>query len=203
MESYFDHIQKIVIIGDSGVGKSCLIYRYIYDNFDIDTTTTIGVDFEIKVVNIDGKIVKVQIWDTAGQEKFRTIGAGIYRNANGIILAYDVTNLTSFENLKLWIYEINIYGNNFSLMLVGNKTDKENERMVSYEMGQEFADELKIPFFETSPKSGSNVKYAFDKLISDNIKKDRYIKEDKDKIILDRTEESFVSKMTKLKCCNY
>jgi len=126
-----DYFFKILLIGDSGVGKSCLLLRFADDSWTDTHISTIGVDFKIKTLNIDGKTIKLQIWDTAGQERFRTITSSYYRGAQGIILVYDCTDQESFANVKQWMGEIDRYAcENVNKLLVGNKTDLVNEKVV-------------------------------------------------------------------------
>jgi len=158
----FDFLYKLLIIGDSGVGKSCLLLRFADDIFTDSFISTIGVDFKIKTIDIDGAIVKLQIWDTAGQERFRTITSSYYRGAHGIIVVYDVTEQKSFTNITKWLKEIDTFaGPLVQKVLVGNKCDMANERVVSTESGKELATKLNIPFVETSAKDSVNVENAF------------------------------------------
>ncbi|KAA0152792.1 hypothetical protein FNF27_06561 [Cafeteria roenbergensis] len=156
----YDFLFKLVLIGDSGVGKSCLLLRFSDDNFVDSFISTIGVDFRFKSVKIDSKNVKLQIWDTAGQERFKTITAAYYRGADGIILVYDVTNRESFDSIRKWVREVDRYASQHCKLLVANKSDRE-DRKVSVEEGEALAEELGMPFIETSAKSANNVKAAF------------------------------------------
>ncbi|KAL3499680.1 hypothetical protein ACH5RR_038773 [Cinchona calisaya] len=157
-----DYLFKLLLIGDSGVGKSCLLLRFADDSYLESYISTIGVDFKIRTVEQDGKTIKLQIWDTAGQERFRTITSSYYRGAHGIIVVYDVTDQESFNNVKQWLNEIDRYASeNVNKLLVGNKCDLESQRVVSYDTAKTFADEIGIPFMETSAKSATNVEQAF------------------------------------------
>merc|ERR1712196_115856 len=157
-ESEYDFLFKLLLIGDSGVGKSCLLLRFADDTYTETYISTIGVDFKIRTVEIDGKVIKLQIWDTAGQERFRTITSSYYRGAHGIIVVYDVTDEESFNNVKTWLSEIDRYANeNVNKLLVGNKCDMVTKKVVDTETAKAFADELGIPFLETSAKSAANV----------------------------------------------
>ncbi|XP_020594482.1 ras-related protein RIC1-like, partial [Phalaenopsis equestris] len=130
--------------------------------------STIGVDFKIRTVEQDGKTIKLQIWDTAGQERFRTITSSYYRGAHGIIVVYDVTDQESFNNVKQWLNEIDRYAtDSVNKLLVGNKCDLTDERVVAYEAGKALADEVGIPFLETSAKDATNVEQAFMKMTSE------------------------------------
>jgi len=158
----YDYLYKLLIIGDSGVGKSCLLLRFADDIFTDSFISTIGVDFKIKTVDIDGCKIKLQIWDTAGQERFRTITSSYYRGAHGIIVVYDVTEQKSFTNVMKWLKEIDTFaGPQVQKLLVGNKCDMESSRTVSAETGKEMANKLEIPFVETSAKDSLNVDTAF------------------------------------------
>ncbi|CAR25406.1 GTP-binding protein YPT1 [Lachancea thermotolerans] len=162
MNSEYDYLFKLLLIGDSGVGKSCLLLRFSDDTYTNDYISTIGVDFKIKTVELDGKTVKLQIWDTAGQERFRTITSSYYRGAHGIIIVYDVTDHDSFNDVKMWLQEIDRYATAGVLkLMVGNKSDLQDKRMVEYDVAKEFADSLQIPFLETSALDSSNVEEAF------------------------------------------
>jgi Ras-related protein Rab-1A len=150
------------LIGDSGVGKSCLLLRFADDTYTESYISTIGVDFKIRTLELDGKTIKLQIWDTAGQERFRTITSSYYRGAHGIIVVYDVTDQESFNNVKQWMNEIDRYANDkVNKMLVGNKCDLTSKKVVDAAVAKEFADQLGIPFLETSAKSAANVEQAF------------------------------------------
>jgi Ras-related protein Rab-1A len=158
----YDYLFKLVLIGDSGVGKSCLLLRFADDAFTESYISTIGVDFRFRTVKIDQKTVKLQIWDTAGQERFRTITSAYYRGADGIIMVYDVTSQDSFDHVNDWLKEVNRYASEGTCkLLVGNKSDRSTDKVVTAEQAKEFADDLGIAFLETSAKSAQNVEEAF------------------------------------------
>jgi len=156
---------KVLIIGQSGVGKSSLLLRFTDDVFDPDQPATIGVDFKVKTLDVDGNLVKLAIWDTAGQERFRTLTPSYYRGAQGAILVYDVNSRPSFDRLEAWINELNNYStkSNIIKMLVGNKIDK--DRVVSREEGLQFARRHTMLFIEASAKSKEGVQCAFEELV--------------------------------------
>uniref|UniRef100_A0A0M3ICE7 Ras-related protein Rab-1A n=1 Tax=Ascaris lumbricoides TaxID=6252 RepID=A0A0M3ICE7_ASCLU len=130
---YSDYLFKLLLIGDSGVGKSCLLLRFADDTYTESYISTIGVDFKIRTIELDGKTIKLQIWDTAGQERFRTITSSYYRGAHGIIVVYDITDQESFNNVKQWLQEIDRYAcENVNKLLVGNKCDLTSKRAVEY-----------------------------------------------------------------------
>merc|ERR1712230_82195 len=164
----YDFLIKLLLIGDSGVGKSCCLLRFSEDSFTPSFITTIGIDFKIRTIELDGKRVKLQIWDTAGQERFRTITTAYYRGAMGILLVYDVTDERSFNNIRTWFSNVEQHATEgVNKILIGNKCDWEDRRVVSTERGQQLADELGIPFLEVSAKSNINVEKAFFSLASD------------------------------------
>ncbi|XP_019763787.2 ras-related protein Rab-35 isoform X1 [Dendroctonus ponderosae] len=177
----YDHLFKLLIIGDSGVGKSSLLLRFSDNTFTGSYITTIGVDFKIKTVNIDGQKVKLQIWDTAGQERFRTITSTYYRGTHGVVIVYDVTNGETFANVKRWLHEIDqncevvnrvlgesrsfsswvVLRRSFRPISVGNKNDTPDRKVVLTEDAQRFADTMNIKLFETSAKDNINVEEMF------------------------------------------
>lgn len=159
----FDYLIKLLLIGDSGVGKSCLLLRFSEDSFTSSFITTIGIDFKIKKLLLNDKWVKLQMWDTAGQERFRTITSAYYRGAMGILLVYDITDEASFNNIRNWMKNIEEHASdNVDKILVGNKSDMaEERRAVSYNSGKALADEYGIPFLETSAKDNVNVEQVF------------------------------------------
>ncbi|KAI0085953.1 P-loop containing nucleoside triphosphate hydrolase protein [Irpex rosettiformis] len=162
MPEGYDYLFKLLLIGDSGVGKSCLLLRFAEDAFTDSYLSTIGVDFKIRTIELDGKTVKLQIWDTAGQERFRTIAAAYYRGAHGIIVVYDVTDGESYEHIKSWLTEIDRYATEgVHKLLVGNKADLAERRVVQHGAAQEFAAQLDIPLLETSAKTAAGVEDAF------------------------------------------
>ncbi|GFW92887.1 ras-related protein Rab-18 [Trichonephila clavipes] len=157
---------KILIIGESDVGKSSLLLRFTDDVFDPGLAATIGVDFKVKTVSVDGNKAKLAIWDTAGSERFRTLTPSYYRGAQGAILVYDVSNRQSFQKLDQWLYELETYSTrtNIVKMLVGNKIDKEN-RAVSREEGMKYARKHSMLFIEASAKTCDGVQCAFEELV--------------------------------------
>eukprot|EP01006_Ploeotia_vitrea_P051263 TRINITY_DN67542_c7_g3_i1.p1 TRINITY_DN67542_c7_g3~~TRINITY_DN67542_c7_g3_i1.p1 ORF type:complete len:403 (+),score=53.06 TRINITY_DN67542_c7_g3_i1:93-1211(+) len=158
----YDWLFKLLLVGDSGVGKSMLLLRFADDTFTDSYIPTIGVDFKIRTVDIDNKMVKLQMWDTAGQERFKTITSSYYRGAHGIMLVYDVTDRVTFDNIKGWLDEIDKYAvENVKKVLIGNKSDRNGDRQVTYAEGQELADKLGIPFVESSAKHSMDVEKAF------------------------------------------
>eukprot|EP00933_Yihiella_yeosuensis_P076712 TRINITY_DN8660_c0_g1_i1.p1 TRINITY_DN8660_c0_g1~~TRINITY_DN8660_c0_g1_i1.p1 ORF type:complete len:236 (-),score=32.15 TRINITY_DN8660_c0_g1_i1:325-951(-) len=163
-----DYLFKILLLGDSGVGKSNLLLRYVDDIYKSDLGATIGVDFKICSRMIDDKLVKMQIWDTAGQERFRTITISYYRGSHGILVVYDVTDRNSFEHVRSWMQEIQKYTDEgANVILVGNKVDLHSKRVVTSDEGAELAEELGIRFIETSARNAHNIEHMFEWLARD------------------------------------
>jgi len=163
--STYDYIVKVLIIGNTRVGKSSIVLRFADAKFEPSFITTIGVDFRTKVLNIDNKSIKLYVWDTAGQERFRTITTAYYRNAMGVLLVYDITDIESFEGCQRWLKNIQTHASeDIVIVLVGNKTDFEDKRVISYEQGSSLAEKIGCSFFETSAKTGINVAEAFQAL---------------------------------------
>ncbi|XP_076588218.1 ras-related protein Rab-8B-like [Chaetodon auriga] len=162
MAKTYDYLFKLLLIGDSGVGKTCLLFRFSEDSFNTTFISTIGIDFKIRTIELDGKRVKLQIWDTAGQERFRTITTAYYRGAMGIMLVYDICNEKSFENIKNWIRNIEEHASSdVEKMVLGNKCDMTDRRQVSKDRGEKLAIDYGVKFLETSAKSSLNVEEAF------------------------------------------
>ncbi|KAH8367228.1 hypothetical protein KR084_009064 [Drosophila pseudotakahashii] len=161
----FDYMFKLLIIGNSSVGKTSFLFRYADDSFTSAFVSTVGIDFKVKTVFRHDKRVKLQIWDTAGQERYRTITTAYYRGAMGFILMYDVTNEDSFNSVQDWVTQIKTYSwDNAQVILVGNKCDMEDQRVISFERGRQLADQLGVEFFETSAKENVNVKVSSNRL---------------------------------------
>ena len=158
---------KILILGDSKVGKSCFLTRYADNTYKEDYLSTIGMDYKIKNYELeDGRIIKLYIWDTAGQDKFRSITSNFYKGADGIILIYDITDRKTFNSVRNWINNIQEEApDKVALVLAGNKVDDEKNREVQESQGKKIADEYSLPFFECSAKSDINVTQTFDALI--------------------------------------
>ena len=158
-----DAVYKILLLGDSEVGKSCFLMRYADNVFVENYITTIGLDYKLKYVQLEnGEKIKVQLWDTAGQDRYRTIAKNYYKGSHGILLLYDVTKINSFENIREWIQNIKeeVYEKAI-IFLIGNKIDKTGERKITTEQGKNLAAEYNMPFFEASAKSGENVDEVF------------------------------------------
>jgi Ras-related protein Rab-6A len=158
---------KIVFLGDQNVGKTSIITRFIYDTFDDTYQATIGIDFFSKVMSIDNKLYRLQLWDTAGLERFRSLIPSYIRNSNVAAIVYDITDRESFENVNKWVEDVRAErGNEVIMMLVGNKNDLNATRVVSFEQGEQKAKEFGMEFVETSAKTGFNIKSLFHKVVA-------------------------------------
>ncbi|ERN20073.1 hypothetical protein AMTRI_Chr11g101370 [Amborella trichopoda] len=164
----YDYLFKIVLIGDSGVGKSNLLSRFTRNEFCLESKSTIGVEFATRTLLVEGKTVKAQIWDTAGQERYRAITSAYYRGALGALLVYDVTKPQTFENASRWLKELRDHADsNIVVMLVGNKTDLRHLRGVATEDAQGFAEREGLSFLETSALESTNVERAFQSILGE------------------------------------
>ena len=174
----FNYLLKYIIIGDSAVGKSNILTQYVYEKFSEEFQSTLGVEFAAKNAVIDNKIYRIQIWDTAGTESFRSITRAYYKNSVCAFIVYDITKRETFENVQVWLDDIkNQCPQTVLLVLVGNKLDLENERQISYEEGESFAQKNNMYFFETSAKTGVNIENLFLKsaeTINERIQEDFY-----------------------------
>lgn len=159
----YDLACKVMLLGDSGVGKTCLLVRFKDGAFLSGAfISTVGIDYRNKIVEIDQTKVKLQIWDTAGQERFRSVTHAYYRDSHALLLLYDITSKSSFDNIRAWLSEIHDYApENVVVMLLGNKADRSGERMIKKEEGETLAKEHNVAFMETSAKTGMNVDLAF------------------------------------------
>ena len=204
----YEQLYKIIIIGDSGVGKSNILGRYLHNEFKHDTKSTVGVEFGSKQLKVDGVNIKLQIWDTAGEERYRAITSAYYKGSKGCFIVYDITSEISFENVEKWYEEIRKSAEKeISIILVGNKCDLENERKVSIELGQSKAKNLNCPFFETSALNNTNIVTAFQS-ISENIynrcKNEKNLEDDDDYEIVPKDDKKIdinTNKKKETKCC--
>jgi small GTP-binding protein len=163
----YDMMIKLVIIGDSGVGKTNLLSRYTDHTFSQRHDITIGVEFSIKIASQNDKVFKIYVWDTAGQEVFNSITRNYYRGAVGCLIVYDITNRSSFNNIEKWVNDVKNYSQNdgIVMVLVGNKLDQQDARQVTTEEGQALAEKFKMRFVETSAKTGENVDHSFSNIL--------------------------------------
>ena len=199
MSSDSNHTFKILTIGESGVGKTCILRRFVENKFLKSHLATIGIDFRTKIIHVYGKDIKLKIWDTAGQERYHNITSQIYKGADGIILVFDVNEEISFTKIKDWIEQIksNVSQDEISLILLGNKCDIE-ERAISKEQGQEMANSLQINYYETSALNGTGINEAFEGLTKEIMKKKKVINSDGRTISLTSNQKP---KNQKKGCC--
>lgn len=168
MSDEYDFLFKIVLTGDSGVGKSNILGRFTRNEFNLESKSTIGVEFATRTVNVDDKIIKAQIWDTAGQERYRAITSAYYRGAVGAMLMYDISKPETYENVNRWLNELHEHAvPQIVIMLVGNKCDLKHLRAVATEEAQAFAEENKLLFIETSALDNTNVELAFQRILTE------------------------------------
>ena len=195
MSSESSQTFKILTIGESNVGKTCILRRFVENKFSKIHLSTIGIDYRTKSLHVYGKDIKLKIWDTAGQERYHNITSQIFKGADGIMLVYDVTEETSFVKIKDWMEQIvtNIGGDDISIVLLGNKCDVE-ERAITKENGQEMAESLKVSYYETSALNGTGINEAFEGLTKEIMKK-KNVSSDGRRISLDSTMPK------KNKCC--
>jgi len=166
--SNYDYLFKVVLIGDSGVGKSNLLSRFTRNEFNLDSKSTIGVEFATRSISVDAKTVKAQIWDTAGQERYRAITSAYYRGAVGALLVYDIAKHTTYTNVTRWLKELRDHADsNIVIMLVGNKSDLKHLRAVPTEEARTFSSDNGLSFIETSALDASNVEAAFQTILTD------------------------------------
>ena len=162
---------KLIVIGDSGVGKTNIIKRYISNTFTIDTKSTVGVEFFTKTFKINDDILKLEIWDTAGQERYKAITSAYYRGSSGALIVYDITRIETYNNVEIWIKDLKekVEGS-LKLLLIGNKSDKKDERKMSIETALHKARQLNIPLMETSAYNSTNIKKAFETILKEMYK---------------------------------
>jgi len=166
--SAYDYLFKVVLIGDSGVGKSNLLSRFTRNEYNVESKSTIGVEFATRSINVDGKTVKAQIWDTAGQERYRAITSAYYRGAVGALLVYDIAKHATYVNVTRWLKELRDHADsNIVIMLVGNKSDLKHLRAVPTEEAKAFSAENGLFFIETSAMDASNVESAFQNILTE------------------------------------
>lgn len=162
-----DYLLKIILVGDSGVGKTNILGQFVRNEFNPESKTTIGVEFATRTVQINNKIIKAQIWDTAGQERYRAVTSAYYKGASGAMLVYDITNSISFNSVRKWLKEIRDNSDRkVCIMLIGNKSDLQNLRSISTEESRNLAQNENLLFLETSALSAENIQEAFTVLIS-------------------------------------
>ncbi len=205
-EENYDVLFKIVLIGDSFVGKTNIMSKYLMNEFHEDSKATVGVEFGAKKFDIEGKSVKAQIWDTAGQERYKSITTTYYKGAKGALIVYDITRKETFDSVDRWISEVlNSGDKNMTMLLIGNKCDLDNQRQVTKEQGEEKAKAFKVAFLETSASSGENLDVAFEMIMKEVYSKCKNELDEDDGMEemqmgkeIDLTKEK---KVDKKKCC--
>eukprot|EP00484_Ammonia_sp_Unknown_P020149 CAMPEP_0197035626 /NCGR_PEP_ID=MMETSP1384-20130603/13373_1 /TAXON_ID=29189 /ORGANISM="Ammonia sp." /LENGTH=371 /DNA_ID=CAMNT_0042465711 /DNA_START=78 /DNA_END=1193 /DNA_ORIENTATION=+ len=196
----YDHLFKLVLIGDATVGKTSLLLRFADDSFKDNYISTIGVDFRFRTLTIDNDLVKLQIWDTAGQERFRTITSAYYRGSDGVILIYDITNMESFEHVRDWLEDVHkVTGTTIPKLIVGNKSDLQHMRQVNVMQAQQFAMSAGASMIETSAKTADNVDKSFALIAKELVKRGKVTRKS---ISLHTADEDDDDDDTKKSCCS-
>ena len=168
LDAEYDYLFKLILVGDSYVGKTNILSKYIKNEFNQNTKSTVGVEFGAKLLKIEDKIIKAQIWDTAGQERYKSITSAYYKGAKGAFIVYDITNRLTFESVDKWIQDLNLNSDkNITLLLIGNKMDLADKRDVSKEEGEEKAKSFGLAFLETSALTGENIDKVFDYMLKE------------------------------------
>ena len=203
----YELMVKVVIVGDSGVGKTNIMSKYLKNEFHEDSKATVGVEFGSKQFNIQGHQVKAQIWDTAGQERYKAITSAYYKGAKGAFIVYDISRKNTFDSISRWVSDITATADKkITLILIGNKSDLEDQRQVTKEQGEEKAKEFGLAFLETSASSGDNLEKAFSLMINEVYKKcqEDIVGETEDNVVdqgKDITLDKAKGKPDKKKCC--
>ena len=204
----YEFLFKLILIGDSSVGKSNILLQYLKGQFDPNSKATVGVEFGTKNIEINNKKIKIQIWDTAGQERYRSITSAYYRGAKGAFIVYDITRKTTFDNIDRWAADLKANGDdNISIVLIGNKLDLEDKREVQKDEGVKKSEEFKTAFMETSALNGDNIDKAFDELIEQIYQNncsmiDDGVNVDFEKGVNLNEEKEDTGNIIKKKCCN-
>ena len=201
-ESY-DLLFKLILIGDSCVGKSNILLKYLKNEFDPNSRATVGVEFGTKNIFLNNKKIKIQIWDTAGEERYRSITSAYYKGAKGALIVYDITKKSSFNNIDKWISDLKLNGDkNICIIILGNKSDLEDKREVNKEEGIKKSEMYKTAFLETSALNGDNINKAFDELIEQIIQNNQNFFGENSKKEIDKGVSLNDSKSDdKKKCC--
>ena len=203
----YELMVKVVIVGDSGVGKTNIMSKYLKNEFHEDSKATVGVEFGSKQFNIQGHQVKAQIWDTAGQERYKAITSAYYKGAKGAFIVYDISRKNTFDSISRWVSDITATADKkITLILIGNKSDLEDQRQVTKEQGEEKAKEFGLAFLETSASSGDNLEKAFSLMINEVYKKcQEDINAETDDNVVDQGKDITLNKpagkTAKKKCC--
>ena len=203
-EEEYDFLFKLIIIGDSNVGKTNIMSQYIKKEFNINSKSTVGVEFGNKIIKLDNKTIKAQIWDTAGQERYKSITSAYYKGAKGAFIVYDITSKITFDSVDKWIQDLNLYGDkNIIILLIGNKSDLEDKREVKREDGEEKAKSFGLGFIETSACTGDNIDKAFEIMLKEVCNK--HIEEKGNNVEFEKGGENIEinnkDKSNKTSCC--
>ena len=158
-------VLKLLLLGDSSVGKTSILLKYISNKFDESSISTVGVDYMDKIIDYNKFKIKLQIWDTSGEEKFRTITKNFYRNADGLLVVFDLTKKESYDHIRSWINEAKENNDKLKTILIGNKLDLKDERIVTNEVAKQFAEKNNLKYIETSAKDGTNINESFQAII--------------------------------------
>ena len=185
-ESY-DLLFKLILIGDSCVGKSNILLKYLKNEFDPNSRATVGVEFGTKNILINNKKIKIQIWDTAGEERYRSITSAYYKGAKGAFIVYDITRKSTFDNIDKWISDLKLNGDqNICIVILGNKSDLDDKREISKEEGIKKSEMYKTAFLETSALSGDNIGKAFDEIIEQIVQSNKNFFQGDNKKVIDK-----------------
>ena len=197
----YDYLFKVLFIGNSSVGKSSLILRFTDKTYTDSYISTIGVDFKIQTIKINNKIIKIQIWDSSGSERIKTITSSYYRNSNGIFIAFDLTDKSTFLEVKNWLSEIERFApENIVINLIGNKVDLQSKREVLFEEAKEYANIINATYFETSAKLGININDMFINMVKE-ILEYKKIEPEKESLLIKETVKFKKINNNKIKCC--
>ena len=198
----YDLLFKLILIGDSSVGKSNILSKYLKNEFDENSKATVGVEFGTKNILINGKKIKIQIWDTAGEERYRSITSAYYKGAKGAFIVYDITRKTTFDNIDKWISDLRLNGDkNICIIILGNKSDLIEQRQIQEKDGKKKAEMFKTAFLETSALNGDNIAKAFDELIEHIYQNNKSFFENDNKKEIDKGVNLNDNNKEKSKCC--
>ncbi len=201
-EEYYDLKIRLMLIGDSNVGKTSIIKRYCKNQFSPSYISTVGIDFETKYLRLNGKIINLQIWDTAGQERYKVLAKNYYKNSDGFIIVYDITDKKSFNNVANWITQIkDSASENVKCVLLGNKCDLEELRQVDINQGKDLANNYHLKFYETSAQKGNNIQKVFTDLVKGFLNDDNFVNDSERSSISTEQRNLRRARNQKKKCC--
>ena len=201
-EEYYDLKIRLMLIGDSNVGKTSIIKRYCNNQFSPSYISTVGIDFETKYLRLNGKIINLQIWDTAGQERYKVLAKNYYKNSDGFIIVYDITDKKSLNNVANWITQIkDSASENVKCVLLGNKCDLEELRQVDINQGKDLANNYHLKFYETSAQKGNNIQKVFTDLVKGFLNDDNFVNDSERSSISTEQRNLRRARNQKKKCC--